>query len=112
MIEKDYKKLTKFLELTRSNNDGESLSAVRRANEMLDKFNLRWADILKGKIIIQAPKPSDYELLFDYIEEHMEDEEDYLDFILSLKSFYHKKGFLTEKQAKALYTTYERIRGY
>ncbi len=47
----DKSKLIKFLELTASPNDGEALSAVRKANIFLRENKLNWVDFVKEKPI-------------------------------------------------------------
>ena len=123
MDEKSFERLIKILELTRSDNDSESLTSIRCANNLLDKNSLRWPDVLKARVQIKVvekvvekvvkvdKEPTDYESLFDYIEMHSTSEP-LLSFTESLRDFYDAKGFLTEKQAQALYKNYERVRGY
>lgn len=45
----DKSKLIKFLELTASSNDGEALSAIRKANIFLKENKLNWIDFIKEK---------------------------------------------------------------
>jgi len=42
----DRERLAKVLAMTTSNHDGEALSAIRRANEILAGENLTWTELL------------------------------------------------------------------
>lgn len=44
--------LIKLLKMTSSSNDGEALSAMRKANEQLAKFGGDWEALLRGKVTI------------------------------------------------------------
>lgn len=44
----DRERLIKIMGLTTSNSDGEALSALRKANEILAGEKLTWAEVLKG----------------------------------------------------------------
>lgn len=117
MDQKDKERLSKLLELSRSSNDNEALSAIRNANSLLDKNNLRWPSILSQQFQVKyieitvEPEPSDYIALIDYIKAYS-NHEPTLDFINSLESFFEKVGYLTEKQSNALFKCYQRVKGY
>jgi len=44
----DRKKLAKLLSLTSSDNDHESLSAIRCANDLIKKHKYSWDELLRG----------------------------------------------------------------
>lgn len=46
--------LTKFMMLTSSESDGEALNALRRANALLKKNNLVWAEFLSSRTTPRA----------------------------------------------------------
>lgn len=46
--------LIKLLKLTTSSNDGESLSAMRKANQQIEKVGGDWETLLRGKVTIIA----------------------------------------------------------
>lgn len=46
--------LVKLLRLTTSGHDGEALSAMRKANAQLDRLDLDWEQLLKGKVTMVA----------------------------------------------------------
>jgi hypothetical protein len=62
-------RLAKLLELTRSNSDGEALTAMRMANAMLKAANKSWSDILlPQKQPTPPPRP---EPEWDNFERHV-----------------------------------------
>ncbi len=52
MEESTKDRILKLLELTRSENDGEALSALRKANEIREKEGLQWIELFQQS----APK--------------------------------------------------------
>lgn len=48
MPQLDRVRFVKTLEMTRSSNDHEALAAIRMANAMLDKANVRWTGLISG----------------------------------------------------------------
>jgi hypothetical protein len=62
----DKNKLIKFLNLSTSSNDGEALSAIRKANIFLIENNLNWNTIFAEK---SSPKrESDIQLMYWELE--------------------------------------------
>lgn len=56
-------KILKLLELTKSSNDAEALSAIRKANNIREKAGLQWEEVFaKG---ISTYKPSDLPPIFN-----------------------------------------------
>lgn len=45
MTDKEVRLLVKLLSLTMSDNDFEALTAIRKANELLKRYNLSWKDM-------------------------------------------------------------------
>lgn len=45
-----FEKFVKLMALTTSSIDGEALSALRKANAMLDETNMTWEQLLAGKV--------------------------------------------------------------
>jgi len=45
----DNDRLVKLLNLSSSNNEGEAISAIKKANSLLKESNSSWEDILKEK---------------------------------------------------------------
>ncbi|QPJ61397.1 MAG: DUF2786 domain-containing protein [Candidatus Nitronauta litoralis] len=52
MEESTKDRILKLLELTRSENDGEALNALRKANDIREKEGLQWAELFQ----LSAPK--------------------------------------------------------
>lgn len=46
--------LIKIMSMTTSDNDGQALVAMRKANEQLKKWGWTWESILRGKISVAA----------------------------------------------------------
>lgn len=46
----DVTRLEKLLNMTTSANDGEALSAMRRANEYVASLGLRWKQVINGEV--------------------------------------------------------------
>ena len=45
----DVDKLVKVLQLTDSPNEGESFNAMKMANKLLQRYGLRWSDVIRLK---------------------------------------------------------------
>lgn len=58
----DRNKLIKFLNLTSSKNDGEALSAIRKAGIMLKDDDLYWSDVI-GKDLKLKELKDEYSIL-------------------------------------------------
>jgi len=50
-------KITKLLNLTRSENDHEALAAVRKANRLLDSKGMLWPEFFSGNFVTIPPAP-------------------------------------------------------
>ncbi len=48
----DIIKFIKFMNLTTSSNDGETLNSIRKANELLKENNMTWTEFINGRFII------------------------------------------------------------
>ena len=108
-------RLTKLLNLTTSNFDGECLNSIRAANTLLDKHGIRWDDILddtksfqiinqlKSEIITLKMRetPDTRIKIIDKLNECLSHRPDNK-FIKSLKDSYGRYGKLTEKQIDVL----------
>lgn len=112
----------KLMRLTTSDQDGEALVALRKANAILMEANLDWEDLLRSKVTVrqtdQQPKPTGkvfnnaneinkmFEALFKKVPESSPFRSGFLN---SLHEWWEDKGFLTEKQYNAVLKSYERI---
>ena len=125
-------KLVKLLNLTRSSNDAEALSAIRKANDLISTYDTGWDELLNVKpaMILRKdshtrPKPPPptqtvqgkfsgerVEFMLDeYSKEAERNSKKENSFMQSLCDWYDDKGFLTEKQYNALEKWYERETG-
>jgi hypothetical protein len=125
------------MNLTTSDSDGEALSSLRKANEMLKKNRMDWRGFLSGgvsrSVILEnerlksenlrlaaalaskasAPKETidieneDIKEMFDVVENKVNGSA--LEFIRSLKTFFEENGYLTDKQGSALKKFYNNI---
>lgn len=125
-------KLIKLLELTRSDNDHEALSAIRAANRALRTAGLAWDSVVTDAPATGRPgakKPPKEEAredkttadglpagpamsnklawksIFDYLSEvFLNEREQY--FFDGIISYYTSRGYLTEKQRPWVYKMY------
>ncbi len=101
-------KIVKLLNLTTSDSDGETLSAVRAANAILRKENKSWGDLLHA--VIDHPgggsrsSPSAFEML-DYLFACNLPCGTLL-FVESLRCFFERRGHLSSKQMDILREIY------
>jgi hypothetical protein len=113
-------RITKLLNLTTSPNDNEALSAMRMANESINKSGLTW-NVLIGDFqeTKATPKPQQsktnsyspentIEEMFEFIYENAWDDFDF-SFIDSIQEWYESSGNLTYKQVKGLKSIYEKV---
>jgi len=115
-MNKDIEKLAKLLACTTSSNDHECLVAIRKANAMLAERNITWRLFLKGRYPTTESSPeanSDAIHAGDEINEMFEvvmktASGTFSEFIESIHTWWEEKGFLTDKQYKALKGAYER----
>lgn len=100
--------LIKVLNLTTSENDGEALSAMRKANAILKTHGVLWDSVLKAPVSAGQQKkrggpertesqPDDYTwmqyLMTECILTPWEGE-----FIGNIRDWYRRQGYLTPKQ--------------
>tara|TARA_R110000787_G_scaffold89337_8_gene189226 strand:- start:603 stop:1076 length:474 start_codon:yes stop_codon:yes gene_type:complete len=133
MLEADRARLVKFLGMSQSDFDGEALSAVRKANELIKKLNVTWDDVMA----VNKPASShesfwdnranyeyspqekaysttgwndddtDYDELFDYIYEHNKPSGKWEEIIGSIKSQWFSNERLSEKQGNLIKKFYK-----
>lgn len=108
-------KLAKICGKFGSAHDGEILSAAKMAHRLVKEAKLTWDDVLLDGVQITAPEPepapmSDKEKVGFCLEREDFLREKEIDFLKSIQErlmFYGKE--LTEKQARWLYSIYERL---
>jgi hypothetical protein len=107
----DLLRLAKMLELSRSNNDHEALSAIRMANGVLNKHNATWLSLLAGQAYKakSEPKPKArrfgatcdehvVSMLFKLRNYTIDIQERDLAFVESVDTYWRDHGRLTERQ--------------
>ena len=127
----DRERLAKILAMTTSDHDGEALSAMRKANEIIKGEGLTWALLLEqvGRTVtvtVSRQPPSQYyepsdawvpphlhdkntlDLIFRTIMAKVTPGTEAREFIDSVYSWYQKHGSVTPKQYAALRTFYSR----
>jgi len=110
----DFARLRKLLALTASNNDGEALAAIRKANAMLERTKTHWFDVMDALERGSAPatnKPSaatEIDEAFDLVL--CTARGSFREFILSLLEQWQDTGVLSPKQRAALLKSAERAR--
>lgn len=116
----------KIMMLTTSGNDGEALSAVRRANSMLKREAKSWEDIIVHGVVVPTtqrarspPRAGDYvgpegkvtsddiDIMFDFLLQKRHSVT-YMHFLQDIHSSWNNKGYLTRGQYNALQASYER----
>lgn len=103
--------LSKLLELTRSNNDHEALSAIRKANSLINENHLTWTQILAPLEFSDDGEDLLIEDMFLVIFESDYKSND-LTFVLDLFDFYRNRGYLSDKQTKALERIYKKAKSF
>jgi hypothetical protein len=111
----DCKKLIKLLSLSQSANDNEALSAVRRANELLRKFDKTWDKVIidscsMGEIMTPSesiPFNQQLEFLMDY-EELLPLREATL--VREIYNTYYNQHDVSDKMKKKIWTIYTKIK--
>src|SRR5262245_5565498 len=109
----------KLMMMATSDNDGEALTALRKANAKLAAINRNWEELLRGKVAISdfpdaPPMGGDLKTsrgvkytdpfistMFDDILQSLSPNNSFKDFVTDVNRFWEEKGFLTERQ----YTT-------
>lgn len=131
----DRDRLVKILGLTTSSNDGEALSALRKANEIIKGENLTWSDVLAAaptttiNISLRRGAPqTHYEgEQADWSPPHLRDavminmmfkavfsqprtgNEEFWQFMDSIHHWFEEHKSLTQRQFNALRTCYQRV---
>lgn len=104
-------KFIKLMMLTASDQDGEALTALRKANAMLAAENKNWEEFISEKP--DAPNtprssgvryidPKVIDPLFDKLLRTVPHMSGFRDFVESVHEFWRDERFLTEKQFRAL----------
>src|SRR5262245_58815708 len=110
----------KLMMMTQSPNDGEALTALRKANAKLAAINRNWEELLRGKVAqsdfpdappmggdlktgrgVQYTDPFISTMLDDILQS-LSPGSSFRDFISDVNRFWEEKGFLTEKQYAAI----------
>lgn len=128
----DRVRLAKVLAMTTSNHDGEALSAVRKANDILKSENLTWSDLLgqarevtitvtrhAAPTTVYEPTESwtpphlkdkvTLDLMFRTLFDHVPPGYEFREFLDSVHAWYRKHGSVTAKQYQALRNAYVRV---
>ena len=113
-MEIDLKKLLKLLSLSQSSNDHEALSAIRKANKMLEAFNKEWSDLLynylSGYKSLSVPRSSFSNDVSDQLKFLMDKLDDMpqfdRQFVEGLSDFIKNGGKPTKANKKRLTTLY------
>lgn len=103
-------RLTKLLNLSASDNDGEALNAIRAANALIRKNGLTWA-ILLLQDSPPPPRPIDNDMpdiqeMIDQIRARITDDFDET-FLNSIERQYKRRGKLTDGQIRGLQNIYD-----
>lgn len=115
--------LKKVLAMTTSENDGEALTAIRKANAILKKGNLSWADVLERtvsagpSVVVNAgpigePKPAQEATLEEQIQHAFDTLRGvplggFRIFIDSLEEQFNEKKYLSQAQRAPLFEAYK-----
>lgn len=127
---KDFAKFKKLMQMTLSQNDGECLTAIRKANALLLADNKNWEELIDGKVtktISQpyqdpgakaghtstpgmGPKkdPELINLMFEELLRVLRPENSFRAFVEDVHSFWETKGWISDKQFEAITKAYER----
>ncbi len=127
----DRHKFIKLMMMTQSSNDGEALTALRKANGMLAGENMNWSEFISGIKTKPAPVPkgrgttdtapekySRYDGKYQQFNDPkianmlaslMRDAKGgFRDFVESVESYWREHGYLTERQYEAITNAYHR----
>jgi hypothetical protein len=133
-VDKD--RLTKLMQMTTSDHDGEALNALRMANKMLDTEKVTWGEILAAGRTInigisyrhepETRSPAPYKAEEPWQPPHLHDKavidlmfrtiyarprtgnDGFWEFIDSVHQWYLDKGWLTQSQYNAIRRSYKR----
>lgn len=121
----DFEIFIKLMMMAQSPNDGEALTALRKANAKLASINRNWEELLRGKVAVSdfpdAPSmggdlrtsgfsgvkhtdPHIGTMLDDLMREV---KGGFRDFVESINEWWEQKGFLTEKQYNTIRKSWE-----
>ena len=99
----------KLMMLSTSDQDGEALAALRKANAVLAEANMNWEELIraKAKAEIRPDERPATGVAEPFIEEMLEEllrdvKGSFRDFIVSISEWYDKHGSLTPKQYAAI----------
>lgn len=106
-----HEKLTKLLNMTTSDSDGEALNAIRIANTLVKKNGLSW-DVL---LLQDAPPPQrpvdndgpTIQEMLDEIRAAVDADSFDFTFLNSVEKQYKKRGKLSDNQIRALQNIYD-----
>ena len=128
----DRTRLLKLLAMTTSDNDGEALNAMRKANAYIDSWKMTWEDVLTQhkvmNITLHQAQPAYQGDERDWDPPHLRDKvvidtmfraiyaqprsdnEEFWTFMDSVHQYWKDKGRLTPKQFQAIRNCYQRVR--
>ena len=100
-------KLTKCLELTTSNHDGEALVAIRKANCLRERLQVTWHDLITspghpGSTTPPIDDNENWEAVFETIRRYNMPGPKWRPILESLYEFWRSRGYLTEKQQRVV----------
>lgn len=115
--------LKRILGMTFSNHDGEALAAMRKANAILTKYNLTWAEVL-GRTVNVMSTPATDEIveagntidLRDQIRNAFNElrgvymTPSFVGFLNSIEQDFRRNGYLSPAQRKPLFDAVKRHR--
>jgi hypothetical protein len=108
---KDFDKITRCLNLTNSDHDGEALAAIRGANRILTSCGLSWENIweeMEREVEERQPTIGEaLRLLLDVLEPGS-----FRKMITSIADYWVQRHALSEKQRKVVMDAYERHQPY
>lgn len=117
----DVSRLRKFMALTTSDNDAESLAALRQANKLLAANNLTWANVfdrtIKPEVTVEevehvdTPRSNDLApQIEDALQKVLEATKpgSFRNFILDLEAKWQERHYLTKGQRDALFAAARR----
>lgn len=101
----DYERLTKLLMMTTSDNDGEALAAMRKANSLLAKANMNWENFIgiKTKVEDVMKKHDDPAIpkMFAAVLKSAKGSP-FIEWVKSAQRYYGERGYLTNRQYETL----------
>lgn len=119
----DFEIFIKLMMMATSTNDGEALTALRKANAKLAAINRNWEELLRGKVAAadfpDIPMGGDLDrgrgvkhtdpFISTMLDELLQNTKGgFADFVSDVNRFWEEKGFLTEKQYQAIRKSWEK----